>query len=213
VRAYRSALEHFIAWAAPDNGRLEVTESAVRRFVNEHLADCKCAGRVQRGEVTARSALNHLLTILAGIGRWAPEVKVSAHIDTELRRFCAYASDVCGLAPMTLVSRRQWIGRFLADQFPKGGIDFSRLRPKHIRDFFRTKPRTSTVFGLAVDSQLRMISPQGQEVLWGDRPIMCSSLDIGMATQATRQLLGPIKASRTAHNRELRIIPVMYTCT
>jgi len=159
IGAYRAAVEHFISWAEPDSNRLEMSKAAVRRFLNGHLADCKCPGRVQRGIVTARSALNHLLTIL-GDTRLASEVKLSARLDTELREFCEYASDVCGLAPATLISRRQWIGRFLAHQFPKGCVNVSRLAPKKIRDFFTSqcqgyRPGTAQVVASAIRSYLR----------------------------------------------------------
>ena len=109
VGAYGAAVEHFISWLAPGSARLEVDKASVRRFLSEHLPDCKCPGRVQRGEVTVRSALNHLLVMLAGIGLRTPELNVSAHVDAELREFCEYASDAGGLAAATLVSRRQWI--------------------------------------------------------------------------------------------------------
>jgi site-specific recombinase XerD len=165
VGAYGAAVEHFISWLAPGRARPEVDRASVQRFLSEHLPDCKCPGRVQRGEVTVRSALNHLLLMLAGIGLRMPELKVSAHVDAELREFCDYASDVGGLAPATLVSRRQWIGRFLAYQFPKGSVELSRLRPKHIRDFFTAqcqnyRPGTAQVLACAVRSYLRFRAVQ-----------------------------------------------------
>jgi site-specific recombinase XerD len=161
-------VQHFISWAAPDNTRLEVSKAAVLRFLNEHLADCKCPGRVQRWGVTVRSALNHLLSMLAGSGQCVPEVKVATHIEKELQEFCGYASDVCGLAPATLVSRRQWIGRFLADQFPKGRVELSRLRPKHIHDFFTAqcqgyRPGTAHVVATAIRTYLRFRAVQHAE--------------------------------------------------
>ena len=162
IWGYRGALKHFISWAARDGDRLEVSKSAVRRFLNGHLADCKCPGRVQRGTVTIRSALNHLLTIL-GESRLASEAKFPAHVDSELREYCDYASDVCGLAPATLISRWQWIGRFLAHQFSRGCINVSRLSPKRIRDFFALqcqgyRPGTAQVVASAIRSYLRFRS-------------------------------------------------------
>jgi integrase/recombinase XerD len=159
IRAYRAAVEHFVSWAAPDGDRLQVNKAAVRDFLNVHLADCKCLGRIQRGVVTVRSALNHLLMVL-GESKLASEVQLSAHLDIELQKFCEYASNVCGLAPATLISRRQWIGRFLAHQFPKGSIEVSRLSPKQIRDFFSSqcrgyRPGTAQVIASAIRSYLR----------------------------------------------------------
>jgi site-specific recombinase XerD len=158
-------LEHFISWAAPGDARLAVSEAVVRRFLNEHLADCKCPGFVQRGRVTVRAALNHLLMMVAGIKLNVPDLKFPTHVETELRAFCEYGGDVCGLAPATLVSRRQWIGRFLADQFPKGSIELLRLRPKHIRDLFtvqcqRYRPGTAHVVASAIRSYMRFRAVQ-----------------------------------------------------
>ena len=159
IGACRAAVEHFVSWAAPDGDRLQVSKTAVRDFLNVHLGGCKCLGRIQRGVVTVRSGLNHLLMVL-GESKLASEVRLSAHLDIELQKFCVYASDVCGLAPATLISRRQWIGRFLAHQFPKGSIEVSRLSPKQIRDFFSSqcrgyRPGTAQVIASAIRSYLR----------------------------------------------------------
>ncbi len=160
VLAYSAAVEHFISWAASSRARLEVSRDAVQRFLKEHLADCKCPGRVQRWEATVRAALNHLLAMLESSGLGVTEVNVPGHITTELREYCAFASDACGLAPATLTSRRQWIGRFLADRFPKGSVEVSRLRPKHVHDFFTAqcrayRPGTAHVVATAIRSYLR----------------------------------------------------------
>jgi site-specific recombinase XerD len=103
--------------------------------------------------------LNHLLAVL-GENKLASETKLSAHLDTELQDFCEYASDVCGLAPATLISRRQWIGRFLVHQFPKRNVTMSRLSAKQIRDFFSSqcrgyRPGTAQVVASAIRSYLR----------------------------------------------------------
>ena len=166
VGAYSAAVEHFVSWAGAGKVRLEIGQAAVRRFLIEHLSNCNCQRRVQRGVVTVRAALNRLLAMFSEMGQCEPELKFAAHVDLELRAYGGYASDVCGLAPATLISRRQWIGRFLADQFPKGRrIEFSLLRPKHIRDFFTTqcqryRPGTAQVVAGAVRSYLRFRAVQ-----------------------------------------------------
>ncbi len=128
THSYMRAVQHFLAWSAPDSDYVEIGEASVRRFLDEHLSCCDCPGRPQRGKVTVRSALRHLLAILRAAGRipLAPP-SFSNFIISELQDYCDYATDVCGLAPATLISRRQWIGRFLAYLFPAGGLEFSRL--------------------------------------------------------------------------------------
>jgi hypothetical protein len=160
IRAYRSAVEHFIGWAAASGGRLEISKTSAHRFLNSHLAECRCAGQVQRGAVVVRSALNHLLTIL-GATKLASEAERPAHIEAELRQYCEYGIDTCGLAPATLISRQQWIGRFLAFQFPNVCVDLSRLAPKDVRERLRW---LRAPFAAICD-----FAPSGMET----RPIIC----------------------------------------
>jgi len=160
THAYKRAVEHFIAWSAPYSDCVEIGEAPIRRFIDEHLGDCSCAGRPQRGKVTALSALRHLQAILRATGSISPAPpSFTIFIISELRDYCDFANDVCGLAPATLISRRQWIGRFLTHIFPSG-LDFSRLGPKGIRDFFATQcqgyqPGSTQVVASSVRSYLR----------------------------------------------------------
>ena len=161
THAYMRAVEHFLAWSAPDSDCVEIGEAPFRRFLDEHLGCCSCPGRPQRGKVTALSALRHLLAILRAAGRIPPAPpSFSSFIISELQDYCDYANDVCGLAPATLISRRQWIGRFLTHIFPAGGLDFSRLGSKEIRDFFAAQcqgyqPGSAQVVASSVRSYLR----------------------------------------------------------
>ncbi len=218
VAAYSAAVEHFISWTARDNARLEISKAAVRRFLSEHLADCKCQGRLQRGEVTVRAALNRLLAMSSGTGLRPPAVQFTAHVDTELQGFCGYANEVCGLAPATLVSRRQWIGRFLSNQFPKGSVDFSRLLPKNIRDFFTRqchgyRPGTAQAVACAVRSYLRFRAVQhadGVESLLAAVPSgahwrLAALPDYLEATEITA-LMDAFDRKRPQHRRDYAIV-------
>ncbi len=75
THAYKRAVEHFIAWSAPDSDCVAIGEAPIRRFIEEHLGDCTCVGRWQRGKVTARSALRHLQAILRATGSIPPAPK------------------------------------------------------------------------------------------------------------------------------------------
>ena len=161
TQAYKRAVEHFIAWSAPDSDCVEIGEAPFRRFLDGHLVDCSCPGRPQRGKVTARSALRHLQAILRSTGSISPTPPIfPSFVISELRDYCDFANDVCGLAPATLTSRRQWIGWFLTHIFPAGGLDFSRLGPKGVRDFFAAqcqgyRPGSAQVVASSVRSYLR----------------------------------------------------------
>ena len=161
IHAYARALEHFIAWSAPASDCVEIGESLIRRFVDDHLSNCTCPGRQQRGKVTALSALRHLQTVLRVTGQVPePPSSWSSVISKELQEYCDHACDVCGLAPATLISRRQWIGRFLTHLFPAGGLCFSRLSSKDICGFFTAQcqgylPGSAQVVASSVRSYLR----------------------------------------------------------
>jgi integrase/recombinase XerD len=169
VGVYRAVVEHFIACTAAGSDRVEISKTAVRLFLDHHLVECNCHGRVQRSVISARAALNHLLTIF-GKTKLPSEPAISAPIEAELRRYGDYARDVCGLAPATLISRRQWIGRFLSHLFPQGRSGVARLRPHHVLDFFRAQCRgyragTAQVIACAIRSYMRFRALQN-----GDRP-------------------------------------------
>ena len=161
THAYTSAVEHFIAWSAPDSDSVEIEEAPIRRFLDEHLGSCNCSGRQQRGKVTALSALRHLQAILRATGGIPPaQPSFPSFVISELQDYCDHGRDVCGLATATLVSRRQWIGRFLTHTFPAGSLEFSLLGPKGIRDFFAAQcqgfePGSAHVVASSVRSYLR----------------------------------------------------------
>lgn len=161
VLAYARAVEHFIAWVGPKAGHVEIKEVLIERFLDRHLDGCDCPGNVHRGKVTCRSALKHLVAILRAADRLAPLVSVLPdYIHSEVREYCDYASDICGLAPATLISRRQWISRFLAHLFPKRGVQISKLAPTNVRRFFIAqcagyRPGSAQVVASSIRSYLR----------------------------------------------------------
>src|SRR3954452_9504355 len=72
IHAYSRAVEHFLAWCAPNADSVEIGEASIRGFVDEHLRGCDCPGRLQRGTVTALSALRHLLAVVRAAGLLSP---------------------------------------------------------------------------------------------------------------------------------------------
>ena len=161
IDAYRGAVEHFLAWAAPTGDSVEIGEVPIQRFFDEHLPSCDCPGRVQRGKVTSQAALRRLLEIVRTAGLIPPAPPTFPDfINSELQTYTNYAANICGLATATLISRRQWICRFLTHFFPAGDLVFSRLGSKEIRDFFTTQCQgyqsgTAKVVASAVRGYLR----------------------------------------------------------
>jgi len=93
THAYKRAVEHFIAWSAPESDCVEVGEAPFRRFLDEHLSDCTCAGRPQRGRVTALSALRHLQAILRATGSIPPVPPSFPSFVSELQAYGDFAND------------------------------------------------------------------------------------------------------------------------
>jgi integrase/recombinase XerD len=161
IQAYKRAVEHFIVWSASDSEYFEIGEGSIRRFLNEHLGACECLGRQQRGKVTCLSALRHLQAILRADGGLPPAPSsFPGFVIAELQDYCVHARDVCGLASATLVSRRQWIGRFLTHAFPSGSLELSRVDAKGVRDFFVAQcqgfePGSARVVACCIRSYLR----------------------------------------------------------
>src|SRR5947209_839233 len=62
THAYMRAVEHFVAWSAPDSDYVEIGEASIRRFLDEHLGSCDCSGRPQHGSdrsLGAASSVGH----------------------------------------------------------------------------------------------------------------------------------------------------------
>lgn len=161
LRGYIRAAEHFIAWSEPKADRLTIGEATIKHFVEKHLDECDCLGRPQRRKVTAWAALRRLLGIVRDSGLVAPRAsKLPNHIECEASAFCTHLSEVHGLAPATLISRRQWVSRFLTHHFPINDIKLSQLTPEKIRNFFTIccqgfRPGTAQVVASAIRSYLR----------------------------------------------------------
>lgn len=166
LTAYVHAVEHFTRWLTGEGIKLCEAEKAVARFLADHLPGCRCPGRVQRHKVTMGSALAHLLRFMRAGGLIQAEAsRCPSEIDNELTAFTNHLRHVCGLADNTVISRRQWVGRFLAHQFPHGGINVAELGPNDIHGFIEVccagcQPGTAGVVCVSLRSYLRFRSLQ-----------------------------------------------------
>ncbi len=170
IGAYAHAVEHFTSWLSDE--RMEITqlqEALVVRFVEAHLPNCHCSGRPQRTKTTRRSALRHLLKALRLKGAIAPPApQISPPIRADLDAFSDCMRQVCGLADNTVISRRQWVARFLQHHFSATPVDIAALTPGDFIGFVTAQyagfqPGSVRVVGTALRSYLRFRS-----VHWGD---------------------------------------------
>jgi integrase/recombinase XerD len=165
VQAHTGSVSHFAYWLTECRVQLsDVDEALVHQFVTEHLPDCACPGRWQRTGSEMRAALAHLLLVLRAEGR-IPAARIPAPpaIHGELERYDSYLAEICGLAPATRISRRLWVGKFLADRFGASPVELRQISPRDIVDFMvrpdsSYQPGTARVLGCALRSYLRFRS-------------------------------------------------------
>jgi len=151
VDQYRGSLHHFSHWVTRDKIDWRGHEEAsVRRFLTTHLLSCDCSGRHQHDRLILSAALRHLLRFLRTHGYTTAR---SAEVDTieeEVQRFDAYLDKICGLAPKTRRSRRDFVRRFLSAHFAHGPIDLSNCKPYQIRQFITGATQGWTPGSIAV---------------------------------------------------------------
>jgi integrase/recombinase XerD len=161
IRAYLHSIEHFACWVSRLHIPLSsIDESLTRRFVTKHLSVCRCPSPCQCSINSVRPALTHLLHVLREEGDLSGPRSFPPLVQAELERFDIHLDSVCGVAPNTRVSRRQWVGKFLTDQFGSAPVDIRRIDSSVIVEFI-VRPtshyRTGTlgVLGSALRSYLR----------------------------------------------------------
>jgi len=107
-----------------------------------------------------RPALAHLLHVLREEGDLSGPRAFPLLVQEELERFDIHLDSVCGVAPNTRISRRQWVGKFLTDQFGSAPIDIHRIHSSDIVEFIvrptnHYRTGTLSVLGGALRSYLR----------------------------------------------------------
>jgi len=160
VRAYLHSIEHFTRWLSRRHVPLSsMDESLTHRFVTEHLSVCRCPDPCQRSINSVRPALAHLLHVLREEGDLPGPRAFPPMVQEELERFDLHLDSVCGLAPATRTSRRQWVGMFLTDHFGSAPIDIQRIQTGDIVEFMvrptnHYRTGTLSVLGSALRSYL-----------------------------------------------------------
>jgi len=167
VDAYVHAVQHFTSWLASEGVPFaQIQEALVMRFLEEHLPACRCPGRLQRSKVTVRAALRRLLRVLRAEGVISfPASPFSPAVRDDLEAFSRYLRQVCGLANNTVISRRQWIARFLGHQFPDASVNVAALTPGDLSGYLTTQcagfqPGSVRVVCTALRSYLRFRAVQ-----------------------------------------------------
>jgi integrase/recombinase XerC len=136
VGTYLGCVAHFVRWTT--RCRLDlcrIDEEAVRRFLEEHLPRCNCAGPVRGTRRDLRAALGHLLVVLRANGVIAKPSVGTTPVDDELRRFDEHMHHVRGLAPKTRILFLRTVRRLLTEQFANQPVVLSSIKPDDLRGF------------------------------------------------------------------------------
>jgi integrase/recombinase XerC len=136
VCTYLGCVAHFVRWTTRcrlDIGRID--EEAVRRFLDEHLRRCNCAGPVQGTRRDLRAALGHLLVVLRAQGVIAEPTPATTPVDEELHRFDEHMHHVRGLAAKTRSACLRTVRRLLIEQCADQPVVISSIKPDDLRSF------------------------------------------------------------------------------
>jgi integrase/recombinase XerC len=137
VCTYLGCVAHFVRWMTRCRFDIcRIDEGAVRRFLDEHLPRCNCAGPVQGTRRDLRAALGHLLVVLRAHGVIAEPPVETTPVAEELRRFDDHMHYVRGLAPRTRSLFLRMVRRLLLEQFADRPVVVSAIKPEAVRRFF-----------------------------------------------------------------------------
>lgn len=214
-RNYFSCFAHFASWTARQGVRAdELCAALVVRFVDDHLPNCRCFGRVQRHRAQVRAALRQLLPVLidAGCPSAVPEPNA---VECELNRFDTYLRDQRGLAKSTRIQRRRIVGELLRQTTDgKGGlrtIDAVSLRAFIAAKLERWSPSSAAVLAGALRAYLRYRALAGDSVA-GLLPVITSpacwrfsSLPETLSTQEVERVLGSFDVMLPSRRRAAAI--------
>jgi integrase len=169
-RVYLCCVAHFAHWLTEERYTLNaVDETAVARFVSEHLPRCACPYPVRRQAHEIRAALARLLEALRTEGVIPGRLAPNDHLGRELARFDAYMHEVGGLAVNTRRRCCRIVGWFLREHFQSRPILITAIGPAAVRRFVlgddqKRSAGTIRVIGGAIGSYLRFRSLSGDPV-------------------------------------------------
>jgi integrase/recombinase XerD len=129
IHLFVRATEHFGYWLGSQHAVVtanEITKAAARRFLDEHLPTCSCPVPFPHSRGPARTALNHLLRMLARHDPARLLPPATPH-DALLAEYHHFLAQICGLAAQTCLYRLRYARAFLQRCYGDQPADFSRL--------------------------------------------------------------------------------------
>lgn len=162
VQHYMCGLAHFARWSRRARFELGSLDSAVERFINEHLPRCRCPHPVLRGPLLVRAALHHLQVVLDDHGIH-DDLRSVGPVEGELRRFDEHLRDAGGLASSTRQRRRTVVASLLRTTSSMTPTT-DELRAFVAHEISRLSPVGGAAVATALRSYLRFRAFQGDHV-------------------------------------------------
>ena len=136
IDVYVACLAVFALWMSLSQLDIDgIDEDAVRRFLDDHLPQCKNAAPERRKHCNLRAALGHLLVVLRARSVIAGILPGTTPMDEELCRFDDHMRNVRGLAPKTRSMALRIVRRLLLGQFGDRPVVISAIKPDDVRRF------------------------------------------------------------------------------
>jgi integrase/recombinase XerD len=169
ISAYLESVAHFAHWMVQRRLVLaKLDEGVIDRFLDRHLAACRCARRCQRVRYTVRAALKHLIALLRREGEIAPPRALDpTHLVAELDLFEEYLEEIRGLTVSTRYQLRGRIRNFLRWCFGAKAIDLRCVKRDTIGRFLQRStahwtPQSRAVICVALRAYFRFKALQGE---------------------------------------------------
>jgi site-specific recombinase XerD len=167
IRLYVQAAEHFDGWLRRTRRTVEeVDQALVETFMRRHLPRCKCPPPCGTTVHQVRTALRHLLVVLRHAGHVVDDHAERGPVDEIVQAFTGHLRDVRGAAAATCMYSARFAREFLVDQFARRRVNFARVKPAGIVEFFvarggRWSPGTMKVAASSLRRLLRYLQMVG----------------------------------------------------
>ncbi len=158
THAHMLCLAHLARWMHQSCCEVEeLDETAVSRFLNNHLPHCDCPQPVCRNRRDLSATCVHLLRVLRDKGVIAEPTAKIGPVDEELNGFDAYMIHTRGLAEGTRRDRVRIVRRLLMERFNNQPVVIATLQPADVRKFLAAEleQRDSASHASALASALR----------------------------------------------------------
>ena len=169
LHGYMQAAEHFGNWLRMKKIPTSAVEKeVVEEFLRKHLPHCQCPPPANKGLITNRAALKHLLDLMRAKRAVAIQSNSpDSPIETELKAFKLYLENTCGVARNTCRQRLRYVGEFLFKTFGCGLVDAHKLQPSQLMQFLARRAKgytagTAQVMASALRSYLRFLQLSGR---------------------------------------------------